>query len=101
MFKVILAVVAGMVSWTIARSAPVNEARQISVFWDSSSKMFDVTNRIDTVTADAYGYYYTNYNNSGWNYLDAFMQNKVNSVEDHLRFSKAVGFLEVNTVFTT
>ena len=38
-----------------------------------SSDQYTVTTYIDT-DADAYGFYDTNYNSSGWGYLDAHMQ---------------------------
>jgi hypothetical protein len=43
---------------------------------------------------DAYGYYFKSMNNSGWNHLDFFMQEEVDSVEEHLRYSRAMGYLE-------
>jgi len=42
-------------------------------------RSFDVAATAD-LAADSYGYYYTNHNGSGWNYLDAYMQQEVTSV---------------------
>lgn len=66
----------------------------LSVFFDRKTRAFEVKEGAD-VTANAYGYYYTNYEESGWNYLDVFMNNKIFNRDDHLIAAKAMGFLEV------
>lgn len=64
-----------------------------SVHYEKSSDSFSVTKDYD-INAEAFGYFYRNLNESGWNYLDAHMQEEVDSVEDHILYSRALGFLE-------
>lgn len=54
---------------------------------------YDVVHRADD-SYDAYGNYFQNYNSSGWYYLDVFMQMEVDSAEDYLHYSRAMGFVE-------
>jgi hypothetical protein len=64
-----------------------------SAHYDQFSDSFTITSDYDT-NAEAFGYFHRNMNGSGWNYLDAHMQEEVDSVEDHVLYSRALGFLE-------
>jgi hypothetical protein len=74
-----------------AAAATTQTQTDISVTYDGAK--FIVTNSIDKA-ADSYGYYDTNYNSSGWGYLDAHMQTDVTSTEQHLSFATSLGYLE-------
>lgn len=65
----------------------------ISVFFNAATNSFDVTEAFDT-SADAYGNYYQNLEGGYWNYLDAHAQDEVSSVDTHLQYMRALGFLE-------
>ena len=69
--------------------------REISVAYNSKTQSYDILNKVDKSFADAYGYYHNNYNNSGWNYLDVFMQEEVDSADEHFTYSKSMGVVEV------
>jgi hypothetical protein len=47
--------------------------RQLSVTYDAASDKYKVQKGI-APDADAFGHYYTDFNASGWGYLDAHMQ---------------------------
>jgi hypothetical protein len=65
----------------------------VSVLFNSTSQQFQVSNTYDD-SYDAFGYYYTNYNESGWNYLTIDMQTEITHSEDFLAYSKSYGYLE-------
>lgn len=65
----------------------------ISVSYDSTSGQYSVSNTYDS-GADAFGYFYLNLNQSGWNYLDASMYTEISSVDAHLQYAKSLGYLE-------
>jgi hypothetical protein len=65
----------------------------VSVLFNSTSQQFQVSNAYDD-SYDAFGYYYTNYNESGWNYLTIDMQTEITHSEDFLAYSKSYGYLE-------
>eukprot|EP01038_Epipyxis_sp_PR26KG_P004537 gene4537-6407_t len=67
---------------------------EISVTYDSKSNSYSVSDKADLVYADSFGYYYKNYNGNGWNYLDVYMQMEVDSIDDHITYSKSMGYLE-------
>jgi len=69
------------------------QKQAISVLYSSDKDTFDVKSEYD-ISYDAYGYYTRDLNASNWNFLDAYMQEEVDSVADHLLYSRAVGFLE-------
>ena len=71
-----------------------DSVRGISVSFNFTSRKFDVLDVADE-NGDAFGYYYTNYNQSGWQYLDVFMYTEIDSVSEHLQYSRAMGYLEV------
>jgi hypothetical protein len=71
----------------------VTTVTSVSVTLNSATNSFVVSNEYDT-SADAYGKYYRNVDNGYWNYLDAHAQDEVSSVESHLQYMRAVGFLE-------
>lgn len=73
------------------------DVNKLSVIYNKDTKGYDLNFDIDK-DADAYGYYYMNYNSSGWNHLDVFMNEVVNSVEENLRNMKAIGFVEVGFI---
>lgn len=80
--------------FVVATFAACSAARTaISAYYNKSSDSFTVSDTYD-INAEAFGYYYVNLNGSNWNYLDAHMQEEVDSVEDHLLYSRALGFLE-------
>lgn len=70
-----------------------SQKQPVSVHYNSASDSFDVTADYD-ISAEAFGYYYRDLNGSYWNYLDAHMQEEVDSVSDHVLYSRALGFLE-------
>jgi hypothetical protein len=69
------------------------EKTSLSVYYNKAKDTFDVKNVYD-INAEAFGNYYKNLKGGYWNYLDAHMQEEVDAVEDHLLYSRALGFLE-------
>ena len=84
-----LIVAATLVAYTLADSSKTG----ISVTYNSKTGKYDVSDVVSD-SADAYGYFYRNYNNSGWNFLDNKMQEEINSVDEHLTYFKSFGYLE-------
>jgi hypothetical protein len=50
--------------------------------------------------ADAVANYQINVNNSAWNYFDVSYTGAINSIDDHLRSLKTVGWLEVKSMIS-
>jgi len=68
-----------------------------TVAFDAESNKYTVsfTQALDDPSVIGYGSYSSNFNNSGWNYLDITATNKISlSDEDYLVYMKGMGFLE-------
>lgn len=80
--------------WATSAFTEPSSVTQATVTFNSATNSFDVTEGVASDSGDAYGSYYLNYNSSGWNYFDGAAQSEVDSPQDHLLYSKALGFLE-------
>lgn len=78
----------------LAQIYAATEKLPISVNYNSATGKYSVSKSYDG-TADAFGYFYPNLAESGWNYLDASMQtNNINSADEYVQKSRSLGYLE-------
>lgn len=59
---------------TAAMASAGSAKHKLSVTYDAAADKYNVQKGIISPDADAFGHYYTDFNASGWGYLDAHMQ---------------------------